>query len=172
VHSQANGFFAPLNGSGAFSLVYNAGSASARADIIVDVTGYFETGTGGFRFVPLEPGRVMNTRSTAVLSGLTGKFHAGTPRTLDVDGHWGVPIGAKAVVANLTVAGQTGSGNVAVTPDPTATPTTSTINFPVGSSMANGLVGPLNSSGDLSMTYSSGAGKTTDLILDLSGYFQ
>jgi hypothetical protein len=172
VHSQANGFFAPLNGSGAFSLVYNAGSASARADIIVDVTGYFETGTGGFRFVPLEPGRVMNTRSTAVLSGLTGKFHAGTPRTLDVDGHWGVPIGAKAVVANLTVAGQTGSGNVAVTPDPTATPTTSTINFPVGSSMANGLVGPLNSSGDLSMTYSSGAGKTTDLILDVSGYFQ
>ena len=38
--------------------------------------------------------------------------------------------------------------------------------------MANGLVGPLNGSGNSSFTYVSGSGKKTDLILDLSGYFE
>ena len=172
VRSRANGFFAPLSGGGAISIVYNVGSGSATADMILDVTGYFEAGTGGLRFYPLNPSRALNTRPTAVLSGLTGKFVANNPRTLDVDGHWGVPIGAQAVTANLTVTAQTGSGFVAVTPDPAVAPTTSTVNFTVGDTMANGLVEPLNGSGNCSLTYVSAAGKKTDLILDLSGYFQ
>lgn len=172
VTSRANGFFAPLSATGAVSIVYNVGSGTASADMIMDITGYFESGTGGLRFVPLNPSRIMNTRPTAVLSGLGGKFHANTPRTLDVDGHWGVPTGAAAITANLTVTAQTGSGFVAVTPDPVVAPATSTINFPVGDTMANGLVGPLNGTGNCSLTYVSGAGKTTDLLLDLSGYFE
>ncbi len=170
--SRANGFFAPLSAGHAVSIVYNVGSGSATADMIMDITGYFVPGTAGLHFFPLNPSRALNTRPTAVLSGLTGKFTANVPRTLDVDGHWGVPVGAEAITANLTVTAQTGSGFVAVTPDPDATPSTSTLNFPVGDTMANGLVGPLNSSGNSSFTYVSGSGKKTDLILDLSGYFE
>ena len=39
-------------------------SAGAQTHVILDITGYFEPGTGGLRFVPLNPGRVMDTRGT------------------------------------------------------------------------------------------------------------
>ena len=66
-------------------------TAGAHTHVILDVTGYFEPGTAGLRFVPLNPGRIMDTRPGAVLSGKTGVFHAGAARALDVAGHWGVP---------------------------------------------------------------------------------
>jgi len=39
-------------------------------------------------------------------------------------------------------------------------------------SRANGLVAPLNGSGDTFLVYVGATGKKTDLILDLSGYFE
>jgi dolichol-phosphate mannosyltransferase len=41
---------------------------------------------------------------------LTGAFTANVARTLPAAGHWGVPAGAKAITANLTVVGQTAAG--------------------------------------------------------------
>jgi hypothetical protein len=55
---------------------------------------------------------------------------------------------------------------------PPAVPATSTLNFPLGDNRANGMVGPLNGSGDTYLVYVGATGKTTDLILDLSGYFE
>ena len=88
--NRANGVFAPLNGSGALSIVYKA-KAGAQTHVLLDVTGYFVPGTAGLRFVPLNPGRIMDTRPGAVLSGLTGVFPAASARQLPVAGHWGVP---------------------------------------------------------------------------------
>jgi hypothetical protein len=51
-------------------------------------------------------------------------------------------------------------------------PATSTLNFPLGDTRANGLVTPLNGSGDTYLVYVGATGKTTHLILDLSGYFE
>ena len=106
-----------------------------------------------------------------VLTGLTGLFTASTPRTLDTDGHWGVPAGASAVTGNLTVTGQTAAGYVSITPTPIANPTTSTINFPSGDTRANGVTVPL-SGGNMSLVYKAGSGKKTHLILDVTGYFK
>jgi hypothetical protein len=171
--NRANGLFAPLDGAGALSIVYKSGSAGATTHVILDVTGYFEPGTAGLRFVPLNPGRIMDTRSIAVLSGLSGLFSANSARVLPVDGHWGVPLGAAAVSANLTVTGQTGAGYISVSPGaPPPVPATSTLNFPLGDNRANGLVGPLNGSGDTYLVYVGATGKKTHLILDLSGYFE
>jgi hypothetical protein len=61
---------------------------------------------------------------------------------------------------------------VSATPDPDASPATSTINFPKGDTMANGIVAPLNGTGETSFVYKASPGKSTDLILDLSGYFE
>ena len=69
--NRANGVFAPLDGSGALSIVYKA-TAGAHTHVILDVTGYFVPGTAGLRFVPLNPGRIMDTRPGAVLSRKTG----------------------------------------------------------------------------------------------------
>ncbi len=168
---RANGVFAPLDTNHALSIVYKAGGA-AVTDVILDITGYFEPGTGGLRFVPLTPSRILDSRTSAVLSGITGAFTSSVPKTLPVQGHWGVPPSAQAVTGNLTVTGQTAGGYVSATPDPTATPATSTLNFPKGDTMANGIVAPLNGSGESSFVYKASAGKTTQLILDLSGYFE
>ena len=170
--NRANGVFAPLDGSGALSIVYKA-TAGAHTHVILDVTGYFEPGTAGLRFVPLNPGRIMDTRPGAVLSLKTGVFHAGAARALDVAGHWGVPDSAQAFSGNLTVTAQTGLGYIAVSPAaPPPVPGTSTLNFPLGDNRANGLVSPLNGAGQTWLVYIGATGKTTQLILDLSGYFE
>ena len=169
--NRANGVYAPLDGSGALSIVYMAGVAGSTSHVILDVTGYFVPGTGGLRYFPLNPGRVMDTRAGVALTGLTGLFTSNAPRTLAVGGHWGVPAGAQAITGNLTVTGQTGAGSVAMTFSPTSSPTTSTLNFPVGDNRANGVAGPLNA-GVVSFVYNGPATKKTNLILDISGYFQ
>jgi hypothetical protein len=58
-----------------------------------------------------------------------------------------------------------------VGPVPTASPTTSTINFLKGDIKANGLTVALGSGGTLSVTYMSTTGQTTDLVFDVTGYF-
>lgn len=168
---RANGLTAMLSEVGGdLWLVYKAGSG-ATTDLILDVTGFYLPAGNGLAFYPLEPGRVMDTR-TSVLSGLTGKFVSGTPRRLDTDGHWGAPVGAKAVSGNLTVVGQNGAGYVAGTPAPESNPTTSTLNFPLGDVRANGITVPLNASGNQYFVYKAGSGRTTHLVLDVTGYFK
>ena len=53
-------------------------------------------------------------------------------------------------------------------------PATSTLNFPVGDNRANGLVTPLGTAvlGKTWLVFIGDTGKTTHLILDLSGYFE
>ena len=61
---------------------------------------------------------------------------------------------------------------IALTPAPTNSPTTSTLNFPVGDNRANGVPVALSGTGTLSATYmGSVGGATTDLIFDVTGYF-
>jgi hypothetical protein len=164
---RANGLTAKLT-AGKLWLVYRA-AAGAQTHLILDVTGYYLAAGAGLAFFPLDPGRIMDTRST-VLTGLTGLFSASVPRTLDTDGHWGVPAGAAAVTGNLTVVSQTAAGYVSITPTPLVNPTTSTLNFPLGDTRANGVTVPLNG-GNMSLVYKAGSGKKTHLILDVTGYF-
>ena len=167
--ARANGFTVRLNGSGQLSIVYIG--AGGTTDVVVDITGYF-TALPGLSFYPLNPGRVMDTRAGVSNSGLTGTFLANVARTLAVDGHWGVPPGAGAITGNLTVTGQTAAGFVAMTPDPTDMPSTSTLNFPLGDSRANGFFGPLGATGSASFVYKTRNARTVQLILDVSGYFK
>jgi hypothetical protein len=168
--TRGNGLTAKLSGTGTIFLVYKA-AAGARTDLILDVTGYYLPSGTGLAFFPLDPGRIVDTRSGAVLSGLTGSLLSSSPRTLDTAGHWGVGSAASAVTGNLTITGQTHSGYVSITPTPNANPTTSTINFPLGDTRGNGVTVPLNS-GDMSFVYKGTAGKRTHVILDVTGYFE
>ena len=164
--------FAPLDGTGSLSIVYKAGTGRTT-HVILDITGYFEPGTGGLRFVPMNPARVMDTRGSSIPFGLSGVFTSKVARHLPIADHWGVPADAPAISANLTVTNQTFGGYVSVTPDaPPPAPPTSTINFPVGDVRANGIVTPLNASGETYLVYMSGTGRTTHMTMDLSGYFE
>jgi hypothetical protein len=167
--NRANGVSMALTATGTLWVVYKA-PAGKTANVIFDVTGYYVPGIGGLRFFPLNPGRRLDGRPGANL-GFAGTFTANVSRQLDVDGHLGVPIGAAAITGNLTVTGQTKAGYAAITPDPNNSPTTSTMNFPVGDNRANGVAVPLNGSGNTSLVYKAVSG-TTYLLLDIGGYFK
>jgi len=119
----------------------------------------------GATFVPLTPARLLDSRFG---NGVTGPFSAGVPRTFQVTGQGGVPATATAVTGNLTATSQTQAGFVFLGPDPVASPTSSTLNFPFGDTRANGVTVALGS-GTLSATF--GYAGSTQLIFDVTGYF-
>ena len=67
---------------------------------------------------------------------------------------------------------QTSAGYVSLRPVATASPTASTINFPLSDNRANGVAVTLGAGGTLSAVYKGGpGGATTALLFDVTGYF-
>lgn len=173
--TRANGITVRLAANGTLSAVFRGTSASASAHLIFDVTGYYTEDTTGARFVPLTPGRRLDTRFAAPPAGLTGAFSANVARTLVIEPYQGAPGNATAITGNLTVVGQVRGGYLAMTPTATNAPTTSTLNFPVGDARANGVTGPLGGAGtnSVGLVYETLTNTgTTHVILDLTGYFR
>jgi hypothetical protein len=168
--NRANNLTVPLAADGKLSAVYKAGTGNTT-HLLFDVTGYFLADDTGGTFTPIDPVNVLDSRDG---TGLAGAFQNGVPRTLDIAEPGGViPETAVAITGNVTVTQQTGGGYIAVTKDPDSTPETSTLNFPKGDNRANGLFAPLNSEGELSIVYKSGAaGATAHVLLDVSGFFE
>ena len=165
---RANGVTVKLNAAGKLYAVYKVGNLlGKRTNLFFDVTGYFTADSTGVTFVPMNPVRTVDTR---INLGVTGRFADSTPKTWAGRGN-GVGNTATAIVGNVTVVGQTRAGYVSVTPDPVAIPTVSTINFPVGDVRANGFTVALSSTGTVSATY-KGPGGTTNLVVDVMGYYQ
>jgi hypothetical protein len=164
--TRGNAFIAPLGSDGRVHVVY---SGTGTVHAILDVTGYFASGEGGLAWVPLAPSRILDSR---IDLGKTGPFSSGVPGTVHVRSAGGVEDDAAAFSGNLTVVGQTRSGYVAMTPQPTADPTTSTINFPTGDVRGNGVVATIDEgSGDVSLTYRASSGATVEIVLDVGGFF-
>ncbi len=96
---------------------------------------------------------------------------AGHAQTLVAANGTFAPNGAIAITGNLTVTGQTAAGFVSLTVTPDNAPLTSTLNFPLGDTRANGFTTPLNvTPGSLGVTYSAKSG-STNVTVDLTGYF-
>ena len=92
-------------------------------------------------------------------------------RTFAVTGRGGVPANAIAVTGNLTVTKQTAAGYLYLGPVATDTPTSSTLNFPLGDTRANGVTVALGAGRQLSITYAAAAGRTAHVLFDVTGYF-
>ncbi len=169
--NRANNVTSPLSSIGGVSLTYRA-SAGKTTHFILDVTGYFlnDEVAESHTYNDIPPLRVLDTRFG---TGLSGVFAANANRTFQVAGALPeIPITAKAITGNLTVTGQTAAGYVTLATDPPPTiPATSTINFPVGDTRANGVTIKLSATGELSAVYKAPPGKSTHLILDVTGYY-
>jgi hypothetical protein len=166
--NRANGVTVPLGDDGELWVTFE-GDDGAKTDVIFDVTGYFTSDGSGAMYVPLTPGRVLDTRYG--IGGLSGRFAARVPRTFLLAGHGDVPANATAVTGNLTVVGQTGYGFLYIGPAPLAYPTTSTLNFPYGDIRANSVAVRLGDDGTLSVTYVGYIKATTNAVFDVTGYF-
>lgn len=124
-------------------------------------------------FVPIEPVRLLDTRSGIAISG---RLQHKAARTLTVvnrtptDPARNIPTTAVAIVGNLTITGQTTAGHATLTTFLQNNPTTSTLNVPRGDTRANGTIVRL--AGDIvGITWVGLPGSATHAVFDATGYF-
>ncbi|MGH2512293.1 MAG: fibronectin type III domain-containing protein, partial [Candidatus Limnocylindrales bacterium] len=170
---RANGVTVPLGPGGSLGITYMA-RAGATAQVVFDVTGYFVDDALGATYHPVTPNRVADSRTP---SGLSSRLSANIGASFMVtglhpaDSTQNVPGGAIAVTGNLTVTGQTAAGYFSLTPSINDVPGTSTLNFPLADTRANGVTVPLAPDGSLAITYVAKAGSTAQVVFDVTGYF-
>jgi hypothetical protein len=125
--------------------------------LIIDVLGYFGTSSA---YAALPPYRRLDTRSEA-------RPASGSTRCLVVAGHNGVPASARAVAVNLVAVSPGGNGYLTAYPRGIAQPGTSSLNYSVGQTTANGAIVEVGNLGQICIYVHS----ATHLIVDVSGYF-
>ncbi len=138
------------------------GSLPSR--VIVDVSGYLTPEAN----VNLgNTTRVFDTRPAPDRVGsVAGPLGSGAVTSTRVAGS-AVPAGATAVIANVTVTGVSGPGNLKVWAANLASPGTSVINFAPGQDKANAQIIGLSPSGDVNL---ESVASSTHAIVDVSGY--
>ncbi len=172
--TRANNLTIPLSPTGLAWLVYIA-STGHNTHLALDVTGYFVYDDNEATYIPIEPERVLDSRFGVGV--IAEPFQDGVARNWQVEqacSDVGVTDDVVAVTGNVTVIGQTERGFVSVTPTDDNDPATSTLNFPVGDTRANGIAVQTDSAdGSLSATYvaSEGTGETAHIAFDLTGCF-
>ena len=114
------------------------------------------------------PCRVVDTRDPPGPWG--GPPLGGPDRTFVLAGRCGIPAGARAVSANLTVVQPGTDGFLSIYPGSGATPTSSLINFRAGQVRANNAVLMLGAAGDVVVR--NGSSGSVHFLLDVSGYFE
>jgi hypothetical protein len=117
---------------------------------------------------PYEPRTAVNFTAIKPSRVFSGPLAAGASTEVQVSGVGEIPANAVAVTGNLTVATPGHGGYVSVLPAPDPSPTTSTLNFPLGDTRANGFTSGLSPAGKLTLR------ATTALhaaIVDITGYF-
>jgi hypothetical protein len=124
-------------------------------------------GRGPMSFYTLTPCRVVDTRT----SGGPGALPANGTRVVPVAGACGVPSGAGAVSANVTVVAS-GSGWVSLYPGDLADPGTSTVSFSAGQARAGAAMLTLATDGAGGVGVANVSNGNNHFILDVSGYFQ
>jgi Stage II sporulation protein/Fibronectin type III domain len=165
---KANNVTVTLGSEGELWLTYMS-TAGNTTDLVFDVTGYYTADATGSVYVPIDPARLLDSRSN---NGLTGKLPANTSTSLQVSGRACVPLAATAVTGNVTVTNPSSPWAIYVGDVSNSSPSTSTLNFTTGQTKANGVTAALGSGGVLWLTYMSIAGQTTDVVFDVSGYFE
>ena len=152
-----------LGTSGQVSFFNNSGNV----DVIADVAGYYQSGTGKL-FHPLTPARVLDSRGSSQVGPYGSPWGTHTSRNLTVGGVAGVSGAADSVVMNVTVADTTGSSFLTVWPTGAAQPTASNLNWVPGEVVPNAVTVKLGTSGQLSIFNNSG---NVDVIADVAGWF-
>ena len=166
--TRANGVTVALGTSGGIDIMYVAVSTLSTANVVFDVTGYFQAGSAGATFHPLTPIRIVDSR----LSIGAARFGGQVKQTIGVTVATGVPAEALGLSGNLTIVNQSKPGSITMAPELVSgtQPATSTINFPAGDIRANGVTMPLSAGGGFDLMYWAGAGSTTDIVFDVTGY--
>jgi hypothetical protein len=128
---------------------------------------------GPFQYSALTPCRIVDTRNPPGTNGGPRIGGNAPPRSFQMQGNCGVPVGAKAVTINVTIVTPSSTGFLTLWPSDGAQPTVSTLDWGTSDvALANGAIVPLaTNTPDLAAFMGGGTG-TTDVLIDVTGYFQ
>jgi hypothetical protein len=169
------------SGTHTFSVSFmTAGTQSVTATVVDNpsVTGS-QTGIAVTRvestYHPIAPIRLLDTRNGNGLSGGPARMQARVPTLFWVGGRGGVSTDATAVTVNVTVVNPTVAGWVYLGPSAIVNPATFTVAFKAKDVTAYGSTIALSPAGSIHPGVIYGtlmtASGTTDLLLDVTGYF-
>ena len=150
-----------------YSEVPLPGLSAGNGMLLVPASSYLVafrfTNFGAWQFVPVKPCRVVDTRQTG------NPIQGGASQNYPVTqlGSCGIPINATAFSLNVTVAPHEHLGYLTIWPTGQSQPTVSTMNSPDGRTKANAAIVPSGFDSGVSVY----ASNTTDVILDIDGYF-
>ena len=131
-----------------------------ETDLVVDVTGHFAPQVAGLSLYTLPPCRLLDTRESS------GAFQGELTIPVTTENNCNVPSTAQAYVTNATVVPSGPLDYLTLWPDRIAQPLVSTLNALDGAVTSNmAIVSSNNGSVD------AFASSSTQLILDVSGYF-
>ncbi len=124
------------------------------------------------RFYTVTPCRAVDTRTAAGPLGGPA-LQANAVRAFTLTGACGIPAGAKAVAANVTVVVPGAAGDLRFyAGDDSVAPLASTINFGAGALLANNAMLQLAHDGSGTVNVQSDATAPVDLLIDVNGYYQ
>ena len=144
-------------------------NAAGSTDVVVDVLGWFPSGTS---FGGLTPARLMDTRAPGLttdrqFSGAGALAAAGTVR-LPVLDRGGVPAaGVGSVVLNVTATGATVESYLTVWPTGRTKPNASNLNFAAARTVPNMVIVPVGGDGSISIFNATGQ---THVLVDVLGW--
>jgi hypothetical protein len=143
-------------------------NANGALDVVADLQGWYsDTATGGAKYVPLNPQRILDTREG--VGAAKAQVGPGATVELGVTGLAGVPAEATAVVLNMTVDRATGPESfLTVWPSGSSMPNASSLNFSNGHASTNLVIARVGAGGKVAVANSVGA---TDVIADVQGWF-
>lgn len=151
---------AKLSAAGRIDIYNNAGSVH----VIADVMGWFPIGSS---YQPQTPVRILDTR--AGLGAPLAPVGPNADIDIQISGNGGVPsTGVSAVVLNVTATAPTAASFVAVFPSQSGLPTTSSLNFGAGQTIANAVIMGIGPDGRVRLHNDSG---NVELIADVQGWF-
>jgi hypothetical protein len=153
--------------------------ASNATDVILDVSGYFvvtpisSASPPAMPYTPVAPCRLIDTRNSAGALG-GPSLTAGHQRTFLLGGQCNLPdlSNGGAISVNVTAVPKAGLGYLTVwgtSATGNTPPTTSTLNSPTGTVVANAAFLTINPATNTSI--SAFAYNDTDLMVDVTGYF-
>lgn len=158
-NTVSNLVIAKISSKGKVS-IYNSSGAT---HVVVDVQGYFSTTAKG-RFMPVGPGRLLDTRPDAV-----PPLAADSTTTLQVLGAGGVPAtGVAAVVLDITALQPTAATYLTCWPSLVTRPTAANVSARVGVATTNLAVVKVGTDGKVLLYNFAG---TVDAVVDVVGYF-
>lgn len=121
----------------------------------------------------IAPARVYDSRSgQEPLAVFKGRLDPGDNRAVDCTvNSSGVPADATGVILNLTAAAPASTGNLAVYPDGTPAPATSTLNYRPGVNIANSTTSGCGPGAKIRVQCGPTGAGGTDFVVDIVGYY-